>query len=92
MSKTELLDSILEEWDKCRKEITSLEKKADLIKSQIEKKMKDQDVKMLSGNKYFVVKSDVSRKQVVKESIPEELWNKYSKTINYSTYSIKTMK
>jgi len=86
------IDTLLEKWYKIKQEIALLEKKCDKYKKYAEKIMNDQEVNLLSNQVYSLTKREMNRAVLLKEDIPRDIWNKYSKSITYPMYVIKKKK
>ncbi len=84
-----MTNKLLSEWYDIKKQISKLQSKEDEIKQTISNIMDDEDVSIIETNNYKVSRSYNKRTSLSKNSIPEELWKKYCKTIEYSTFSLK---
>ena len=86
------LDDILEKWDNAKKLKLKYEKECDLYKGSIERYMNKKQLEVVNGSDFTVTKKHTTRKQLLKKSVNKEIWDKYSKRITYTTYSLKRNK
>jgi hypothetical protein len=86
------IDTLLDKWYNIKQEIALLEKKCDKFKKYAERIMNDKDVNLLSNSVYSLTKREMNRSVLLKEDIPRDIWNKYSKSISYPMYVIKKKK
>jgi len=86
------IDTLLDKWYNIKQEIALLEKKCDKYKKYAERIMNDKEVNLLSNSVYSLTKREMNRAVLLKEDIPRDIWNKYSKSISYPMYVIKKKK
>lgn len=86
------LDDILEKWDNAKKLKLKYEKECDVYKSSIERYMKKNKLEVVNGVDFTVTQRHTTRQQLLKKAVSKEIWDKYSKRITYTTYSLKRNK
>ena len=78
------IDDILNSWYNAKEEISSLEKKCDKYKKQIETIMDSDEKDILKASLYTVNRRNISRKTVSRETLPKDIFERYA---TYSVYS-----
>ena len=78
------IDDVLNSWYNAKEEISSLEKKCDKYKKQIEDIMDSNEKDVLKSSLYTVNRRNISRKSVSRETLPKDIFEKYA---TYSVYS-----
>lgn len=78
----------LKKWYRAKKKIEKLEKKINNYKIAITKELNRRGTESLSLNEYCVTRRRVSRATVSRDSLPPELWKKYSSMSHFDTYYI----
>ena len=79
----------LEKWYEAKEKMSILEKKIQKYKDDIAKEMKKQGVKTISENGYIVQKRNMTKTYLSKDSVPTEIWKKYSTQSNYDCFVLK---
>lgn len=77
------------EWYKMKEQAAFFEKKADKLRSDVMDYMKDINIDSIVTTDYIVKKKEMSRESVTKKDLPEDIWKKYCKQLNYETLTIK---
>lgn len=77
------------EWYKMKEQASFFEKKADKLRSDIMDYMKEINIDSILTTDYIVKKKEMSRESVTKKDLPEDIWKKYCKQLNYETLTIK---
>ena len=83
------IDSLLQKWYETKTEISELEKRLEKYKKDAEHIMLYEKVSSLSNSKYSLTKREMNRSILAKDDVPREIWNKYSKNINYNMFVIR---
>jgi hypothetical protein len=86
------LNVILEKWNDAKKNKSFYEKECDKYKESIERYMKKKEKENIIGLNFTVDKRYVTRTQISKQIVPEDVWNKYSKKYTYTVYRLKKKK
>lgn len=86
------IDELLEIWNETKTKIADLEKKCDKYKQYCERLMKKMNVDILSGSRYYVSRSQVTRSTMSKKDVPDDVWNKYASKCTYPSYYVKKVK
>lgn len=77
------------EWYKMKEQAAFFEKKANKLRSEIIDYMNDIKIDSILTTDYIVKKKEMSRESVTKKDLPEDVWKKYCKQLNYETLTIK---
>jgi len=85
----ENVDSLLDKWYQTKNEIAELEKVLDKYKTHAERIMSSKNINVISNTKYSLTKREMNRSILAKDDVPKEVWNKYSKNINYNMFVIR---
>lgn len=83
------IDSLLQKWYETKTEISELEKSLEKYKKYAESIMLDEKISSLSNSKYSATKREMNRSILAKDDVPKDVWNKYSKNINYNMFVIR---
>lgn len=86
------IDTILENWDFSKKQKSKYEKECETYKGAVQRYMDRKNKNTLYGNYFTVARRSNTRKQLSKQNVPIELFNKYSTRITYSSYYLKKKK
>lgn len=76
----EKLEELFKEWKSIKKQISNLETREDEIKELIKDLMKEVRSDRLKGLSYVVEQKTQTRSTISKKDVPEDVWDKYSKT------------
>lgn len=85
-------DELLENWWKYREIKLEAEKKLSKYKKKIEKIMERENSNKIESGKYVVSKRKTYSTRLSKQHVPDNIWNKYSTTTEYNTFTIKQVK
>jgi len=88
----ENLDTTLSKWAQLRKQKVQVEKECTKYKNRIERYMNSHHKTVITGTHYSVQKQTTSRKMLLKESTPIDLWDTYSVPVVYNTFRLKENK
>ena len=80
------IDDLLSNWYKAKQEICLLEQKCEKYKKVSEKIMSQSDKNTLNTSSYSLKKIDIVRNTISKNDAPTDIWDKYSKRHNYSSF------
>ena len=83
------IDTILQKWTYAKKQNSLYEKECEKYKDAVERYMNKKDINIITGKYYTVSKRSNTRQQLSKQSVPLDLWNKYSTRITYNSYYLK---
>ena len=83
------LNVILEKRNDAKKNKYFYEKECDKYKDAVERYMKKKEKDNITGSNFSVDKRYVTRSQISKQNVPEDIWNKYSKKYTYTVYRLK---
>ena len=86
------MDELLENWWKYREIKLEAEKKLVKYKKKIEKIMERENRNKIQSNKYIVSKRKTFSTRLSKQHVPDNIWEKYSTTTEYNTFTIKQVK
>lgn len=87
----EKLDKLLSEWFKLKAQINMFQKREADIKELINDIMREENKRMLQTENYLVSKRNQKRTGVSQKDIPEDVWNRYSKTTEFSVFQLKRL-
>ena len=86
------IDILLERWYDTKEKLSELENKLEKYKKYAEKIMNENDLQTLSNSKYTLARRNMSRNILSKDDVPFDVWNRYSRNINYNMFTIKKNK
>ena len=86
------VDELLENWWKWRSIKLEAEKKLEKYKKKIEKVMEKEDSNKIQSRKYIVSRRKTRATRLSKQNVPKDLWERYSTTTEYNTFTIKEIK
>lgn len=85
-------DELLENWWKYREIKLEAEKKLSKYKKKIEKIMERESSNKIQSGKYVVSKRKTFSTRLSKQNVPKDIWERYSTTTEYNTFTIKQLK
>jgi hypothetical protein len=91
MADDERLDKLLHEWYKIKAQVSLLEKREADIKELVTDLMNQQGRRMIQTQNFVVSKRTQKRSGISQRDVPEEIWNRYSKKIEYGVFSLKRL-
>ena len=77
---------VLEEWFEAKLKLEKLEKRIAKCKAIIGKEMNNKGVDKLKIGSFSVSRRRNTRTYVTKETVPEEIWKKYSTRCSYDAF------
>ena len=80
------MEKILEKWDTAREKMGILEEKIKKYKEEVEQEMNRRGATKLSIGKYTVTKRKSTRGYLSKETVPSDIWQKYSTRCSYDAF------
>lgn len=83
------IDELLENWWKWRTVKLEADKKLGKYKKKIEKIMERDNSNKIQSGKYIVSKRKTHATRLSKQNVPEDIWDRYSTTTEYNTFTIK---
>jgi len=83
------VNELLENWWKYREIKLEAEKKLGKYKKKIEKIMERENSNKIQSSKYIVSKRKTHATRLSKQNVPEDIWERYSTTTEYNTFTIK---
>ena len=83
------INELLENWWKYRKIKLEADKKIKKYKKKIEKIMERENSQKIQSDKYIVSKRKTHATRLSKQHVPENIWERYSTTTEYNTFTIK---
>ena len=83
------IDELLENSWKWRTVKLEADKKLGKYKKKIEKIMERDNSNKIQSGKYIVSKRKTHATRLSKQNVPENIWEKYSTTTEYNTFTIK---
>jgi hypothetical protein len=86
------INDLLENWHDTKKEIAKLEKKCDKYKELAEKIMTSQGGSKLESSSFSLSKRNMNRRQITRQNIPKDIWDRYATEISYPSYFLKMKK
>ena len=87
----EKLETLLKEWAYTKKRLTELEETEKKYKDSITKLMNKEDTDSLFSDSYIVKRRIQKRKTISQKDLPQELWEKYAKQIEYPVITLKKL-
>lgn len=85
------IDTFLKKWDETKMQIKLLENKLEKYKKVVDKIILN-DEGMIQSSEFVLLKKKQVRRIISKNTVPVQIWDNYSKNIEYSTYYIKKKK
>lgn len=86
------IEDLLEKWHQAKQSISELETKCDKYKKLAEKILTTSGTSSISSSGYKLSKKNMSRETLAKKDVPNEVWNKYSRKVQYSAYYLTELK
>tara|TARA_B100002052_G_C15742003_1_gene533680 strand:- start:161 stop:436 length:276 start_codon:yes stop_codon:yes gene_type:complete len=86
------VNELLENWWKYREIKLEAEKKLEKYKKKIEKIMERENSNKIQSGKYVVSKRKTHTTRLSKQNVPKDIWERYSTTTAYNTFTIKEVK
>ena len=86
------INETINKWKDIKDQIQQLEKQSDKIKRIIESEMEKHGKKKIKGKKWTATKRYVQSHRLIKKDVPEDIWDKYSTIINYTTITLSKTK
>lgn len=80
------ITTLLDKWYTSKHSLQELEKRIEKYKKLAEKAMDQRGTTVLSSNTYMLQRRDLTRKTMSKCDVPDSVWDKYAKTVNYPAY------
>jgi hypothetical protein len=85
-------NELLESWWKWREIKLEAEKKLNKYKKKIEKMMERENSNKIQSGKYIVSRRKMHTTRLSKQNVPKDVWERYSTTTEYNTFTIKEVK
>jgi hypothetical protein len=89
MNSNYYIINLLEEMEKKRSQIKNLEKEYEVTKKIIKKFMNENQTKNCKMGDFTIKINTIHRQSITKDTIPCDLWEKYSTITQYDTINIK---
>lgn len=86
------ISEVVENYEKIKKDINSLEKKKESYKKHIMKVMEKNNLNTLNAGNFIVTFKNNTRETMSRDSVPYELWKKYCNKCNYKSIYVKSKK
>lgn len=86
------LNEMLQKWNDAKKNKSFYEKECDKYKEAVERYMEKKEKENIIGLNFTVDKRYVTRTQISKQTVPENIWSQYSKKFTYTVYRLKKNK
>lgn len=86
------LKEIIEDWYILKKKLKDIEKKIDSNRNIIIDYMERNSIDKVITDNYIVKKKNMDREYITRKDLPSDLWNRYSRKMNYSIYKINIRK
>lgn len=83
------IDQLLEKWEDCKEQKLSLEKKCEKYRKSICQHMDKKNTDILNSRKYTTTRRHNTRKQISKQNIPSDIWDRYSTRVSYDSIYLK---
>jgi hypothetical protein len=83
------MEEILEKWYDSKKKLEEYEEQIKKYKCEIVKQMNKLGKDKISTNNFTVSRRRNIKRYLSKESVPVDLWNKYSIQCNYDSFFLK---
>lgn len=77
------------EWFKMKEQAAFFDKRANKLRNEIIEYMNEINIDSIMTSDYVVKKKEMSRESVTKKDLPQDVWDKYCKKLNYETLTIK---
>jgi len=78
------VEEFLEKWFEAKQQISINEKKIEKYKKVAQKLL--ENGKCLESKKFKLQVRNQKRETLLKNNVPQDIWNKYSSNINYDVY------
>ena len=85
----EKLEKLLSEWSKVKHQMSQLEERERSIKELVTDIMKEDKTNILHTENYKVTKKVQKRSHLSQRDVPPDIWDKYSKIIEYPVFYLK---
>lgn len=82
------LDNIIQRWDETKKKIKSLQETEEKYRLVIGKIMDNFEIDAIHGKGLKVSRYNINKRFLIRENIPEEIYNKYSVKKQVTCYRI----
>lgn len=79
----------LEKWYSSKQKMRVLEERIERYRQAIAKELNSKGVSTLSGGDYTVTRRRNVKTTLSKDSVPKEIWDKYSKKSSYDAFFLK---
>ena len=86
------IEDLLNTWMDTKQKIAELEKKCEKYKKVADKLLSDFKSNKLTSSSYILQKRLIQRRTLSKDNVPEDIWFKYSREIEYPSYIINRIK
>ncbi len=86
------VDELLNEWAVTKEQILVMEKKIEKLKKVASRIMLQNNVSELCGSKYKLKRRRQERFSISKDSVPEEIWDRYKRNSRYDVFTISQFK
>ena len=75
-----------------KKKLKDIEKKIDSNREIIIDYMERNSIDKVITDNYIIKKKNMEREYIAKKDLPSDVWNRYSRKMNYSSYKINLRK
>lgn len=89
---SDIVPDLLERWHDTKKQIAVLEGECDKYKRATEKIMNQRGQDSLKTDYYTVRRRNVTKAILTKNTVPKEIWEKYSRDSSYQAYYLSENK
>jgi len=85
---SDINENMFSEWFRIKQEIKELQKKDLKYKTIVDNYLQDKNKKSMTTNNFKVTKKTQMTCRINKNSIPDDLWQRYSISTPYTTFSL----
>lgn len=83
------ISDLLERWDNAKKNLATTEARIEKYKKLAKRIMVKNGTNIIESGSYSLNKQAISRNSIAKIDVPEEIWNRYSKSSSYEAFYLK---
>lgn len=86
------MDEVLEKWYETKEKIESLKEKLEKYRNLVIYEMEKKGDNKVENKVYVAQRKKMKKNYVSKDSLPSDIWKKYSISVNYETITIRKKK
>jgi len=86
------IEELLKTWMETKEKISELEKKCEKYKKIADKILYETDSNKILSSTYVLQRRIIQRRTLSKDNVPEDIWHKFSREIQYPSYILNKIK